>query len=67
MKELYQRIIDHLAKGGAVMVCTVYQAKILKSNHADRIKLVGNDLYICRGKNWDCINYCQFKFSVLPS
>jgi hypothetical protein len=61
--KLYQEILSHLSKGGAVQISTALKAFILKPKHKDRIKLQGESLYIARGKRWDCIDYCHFRFS----
>ena len=67
MKELFEKIKNHFDKGGCVQVCTAYKAWLFKPKHKDMFKLSKDEksLYMQRGKNWDCINYCAIQFSVL--
>jgi ABC-type transport system involved in cytochrome c biogenesis ATPase subunit len=61
--KLFADIQQHLAKGGSVLVATHYKTKLLRPQHQDRIKLVRGSIYIARGKQWDCADYCNFRFS----
>ena len=65
MLELYNKIQAHFAAGGEIIVATYTKATHFKPKHSAMIQMRGSSLYMQRGKHWDCIDYCIFRFSVL--
>lgn len=65
MEELYNDITKHLQNGGAVMIFTYSKAWILRAKHLPNLRLSNNgkELFMRRGKSWDCVSYCGFRFS----
>ena len=62
-KRLFSRISDHLKINGVVLICTHTRITKLTKKHIDMIKMgKSGSLYMQRGKNWDCIDFCNFKF-----
>lgn len=65
MKELYDQILHHWQLGGSIMIVTAYKAWILGPDKSAMLKLSANqrDLFMRRGRRWDCVTYCAFRFS----
>lgn len=61
-------IEETLQEGKTVYISTHYKSievtpKTFKRWGNTLFKVSGNSLYIARGKNFDCIDYCKFTFS----
>lgn len=52
-------IHEHLAAGRTIYIATALKAWKLSKKHAAMVKVSGESIYLQRGKNWDCIDYCQ--------
>ncbi len=51
--------------GGFVRVATYSRYTDYKVKHRDMFKMdARGSLYVQRGKNWDCVDYCKFLFSA---
>lgn len=61
-RTLYGKITETLQAGGMVQVCTYTHAKEYTAKHADMFRLGNGSVYVQRGKHWDCIDYCGFRF-----
>lgn len=48
-----------LQDGCTIMVSTHLKATQYTAKHADMFKATKSGLYVRRGKNWDCIDYCK--------
>jgi len=59
MDEHCNRIQEHLRQGGTVIVATAWRAtRYSKPKHAESFRVGGDgDLYVRRGRGWDCIGY----------
>lgn len=58
-KKRYDYILDVIKQGRTVYVCTAY--KIFECKTADLFKLGKEHVYMARGKNWDCIDFCVLR------
>jgi hypothetical protein len=61
-KAKYEKIIETLKGGGAVMVCTYTHATIFSAKHIECFKLTENGLYARYGRRWDCIDFAGLRF-----
>ncbi len=59
---LHAQIQAHLARGGSVMVATCTRATTYGPGHAGWFRCGRNGVYVRRGQQWDCINYCAIRF-----
>jgi hypothetical protein len=57
---LHRRIQAHLTRGGRVLVATHLKSWIHRD--PDRFQCRRDGVYVRRGKQWDCINYCAIRF-----
>ena len=46
----------HLADGGAVQVTTYGKSWLFERRHGGAFKESGGDLYMRRGRHWDCLS-----------
>jgi hypothetical protein len=53
-KRLYAFIAEALAKGLSIQITTTTQSRIY--GKIEQFRLGKSGVYVCRGKNWDCIN-----------
>lgn len=56
----YRRICACITAGGTVWVCTHYRRTAYKK--VEQFRLTNKSLYVRRGRNWDCIDYCAIGF-----
>lgn len=63
-RKLVNRIQSTLNAGGYVVIGTYTKAVQYDSRHADYFKATRNGAYVQRGKTWDCIDYCGFRFAT---
>jgi hypothetical protein len=64
-RKLYRRMASCWDAGGFVRIGTYTRYTDLKPKHRDMVRLSSNgSLYMQRGRNWDCIDYCGFQFSA---
>lgn len=61
-KILFDKIVATLESDGVVTVATYTHAKHYQKKHIDWFRYTANGVYVKRGKSWDCIDYCAFKF-----
>jgi hypothetical protein len=59
-RELHSRIRAHLARGGCVLVAT--HTKVWIHRDPERFQCRRDGVYVRRGQQWDCINYCAIRF-----
>jgi hypothetical protein len=52
-------IVRNLEAGNTVSLTTATRSTNYKPKHKDMFKIVGRDVYVQRGKSWDCINYTK--------
>jgi hypothetical protein len=64
IQERYDKIMETLKAGGAVIVATYTKATQYDARHIEYFKLSGKSLYVRRGKHWDCIDYCALRFGL---
>jgi len=57
-RKRYRQIINHLARGGRVVVGTYTKATVYRHPHHFRCDHTG--LYAARGKQWDCLDFTPF-------
>lgn len=50
-----QTLNEHLESGGAVQVSTYLKSTIYDSRHVGWFKESNGELYVKRGKGWDCL------------
>jgi hypothetical protein len=63
-RKLYARMIACWDVGGFVRIGTVTRYSDYRAKHRDLVKLgASGSLYTARGKHWDCIDFCTFRFS----
>ena len=63
-KRLFNRIMSTLKAGGVVFICTYRKAVKITAKHESLLKLgKSGSVYMKSGKNWVCIDYCEFQFS----
>ena len=59
---LLPKIQETLKSGLRVQVSTHLRSTVYDERHAGMFKASGRSLYVQRGKNWDCIDYCSIRF-----
>lgn len=59
---LYDKIISTLENDGVVTIATYTHARHYEKKHLDLFRCTSTGVYIKRGKSWDCIDYCGFRF-----
>lgn len=52
-------ILDRLSEGRTVYITTALRSTAFKQRHKDMLRVKGDSLYMQRGKNWDCVDYCK--------
>jgi hypothetical protein len=50
-----------LAEGYTVQTSTYLRSVRYKAKHADMFKATKAGLFVQRGKNWDCIDFCKIE------
>lgn len=63
-RKLYNRIHSTLAAGGIVTIGTMTRYTHYDKRHIDMFKCNRFGVYVQRGKSWDCIDYCGFRFTL---
>jgi hypothetical protein len=61
-RELYAKIQDTLNAGGIVMMSTYTKHTQYEKKHIDMFRCTKDGVYVQRGKSWDCISGCGFRF-----
>ncbi len=58
------KIQSHLTadKSNRVVIATAYRSTVCAPKHAGMFRATEQNLYIQRGKSWDCIDYCAIRF-----
>ena len=62
-RALVRRIRACLDAGGRVVVGTYTKATEYGPKHADWFKAEPSGAYVRRGKGWECIDLCGFRFT----
>jgi hypothetical protein len=63
--ERLAEIQAHLAtKGNKVMVCTYTRGTVYDHRHIGMFKATEKNLFVQRGKAWDCIDGCGIRFGT---
>ena len=57
--KMFNDICEEILAGLSIQVSTHTTSKIYK--HISQFKLKSDGIYVQRGNNWDCINYCKVK------
>jgi len=57
-RKRYNWIMENLRAGRTVYVTTYTKATKYTAKHAEMFKATKGGLYVQRGKNWDCLDYC---------
>jgi drug/metabolite transporter superfamily protein YnfA len=65
-----ESMLNHIKAGGTIVVATYAWARQLDKKVLDRFEKVGarllkqngKDVFLARGKHWDCINGCSIRF-----
>lgn len=52
-------INERFAEGRKVYIKTATRITVCTAKHAEMFRATRTGLYIHRGKNWDCIDFCQ--------
>ena len=67
-RKLYRRMQEAWDSGGFVRVGTATRYSDYYARHREMIKLgkSGSIYAQCRGKHWDCLDFCSFWFGTLP-
>ena len=62
-QEIFEKISERLAeKNGIVQVTTHLRSTVYRHKHRDMFRLgKSGSLYVQRGRNWDCIDYCGIR------
>ena len=71
MEDTLKRIISHTNNGGTVFICTHLRAVKINKNVVskweksgyDLFKIKNGSLFMARGKNFDCIDFCKIAFN----
>jgi hypothetical protein len=58
-RRMFRFITSNLEAGNSVSLTTATRSTNYKAKHKDMFKLAGASVYVQRGKNWDCIDYCR--------
>jgi hypothetical protein len=58
-RRMFRFIVSNLDAGNSVSVTTYTRSVNYKSKHKAMFKIVGKDVFVQRGKSWDCINGCR--------
>ena len=63
-RKLYKQIQDTFAADGTVTIATYAKATHYDKRHANMFKSLKDGVYVQRGKGWDFISLCGFRFTV---
>lgn len=55
-RRMFRFIISNLEAGNSVSLTTYTRSTNYKPKHKAMFKIVGRDVFVQRGKSWDCIN-----------
>ena len=58
-KKIYAFIVRAIASGARIQITTYTQSRIYTS--VSQFKLTMKGIYAQRGKNWDCIEFCNIR------
>lgn len=58
-RRMFRFIVENLDAGNSVSVTTYTRSVNYKPKHRDMFKIAGRNVYVQRGKAWDCINLCK--------
>lgn len=58
-RRMFRFIIANLEAGNSVSLTTYTRSVNYKAKHVGMFKIVGRDVFVQRGKAWDCINGCR--------
>ncbi len=58
-RRMFCFIISNLDAGNSVSVTTYTRSVNYKTKHRAMFKIVGRDVFVQRGRSWDCINGCR--------
>ena len=62
-REKLEAIQSHLATpGNKVLIATALKATMYGNKHVAMFKATDRNLFVQRGKHWDCIDYCSIRF-----
>lgn len=54
-------IVRNLAAGNKVQLTTHTRSVVYKPVHVEMFKIKGKDVFVQRGKSWDCINFTNVR------
>ena len=60
----HRLIVEHLLKGGKVIVVTYTHATVYTRQHADMFKATKSGLYVSTGKRWDCLDFSTIQLTA---
>lgn len=55
-RRMFRFIVSNLDAGNSVSLTTYTRSTNYKAKHRAMFKIVGKDVFVQRGKSWDCIN-----------
>jgi hypothetical protein len=55
-RRMFRFIVSNLEAGNSVSLTTYTRSTNYKAKHKEMFKIVGKDVFVQRGKSWDCIN-----------
>lgn len=58
-RRMFRFIVANLEAGNSVSITTYTKSTNYKAKHIAMFKIVGKDVFVQRGKSWDCINLCK--------
>ena len=58
-RRMFRFIVANLDAGNSVSVTTCTRSVNYKPKHVAMFKIRGRDVFVQRGKSWDCINGCR--------
>ncbi len=58
-RRMFRFIMVNLEAGNSVSLTTYTRSTNYKVKHKGMFKIVGKDVFVQRGKSWDCINGCK--------
>lgn len=61
-QERFDKIIETLKAGGAVIVATYTKATLFDARHIANFKITASGLYAKYGRTWLCIDGCALRF-----
>lgn len=58
-RRMFRFIVSNLEAGNSVSLTTATRSTNYKAKHVAMFKIKGADVFVQRGKSWDCINYTR--------